>query len=192
MKKLFIILLAGVFIAGCSNDQDNNKTSASESKIDQTKQAESKRDKNTEKKDVYQIGETAVITSDMYDFDYEVTVNDFELSKVVEGVSIDDFVSGAPENERFAVVEVTIKNIGDESYVPNEMFSANFSNIDQESGKISEDEFFTERDKELAPGEEITGPVVFITKVDIADAFLMKYEVMSDEETHFELPNPEM
>ncbi|MBM7597883.1 hypothetical protein JOC34_000240 [Virgibacillus halotolerans] len=191
MKKLFIILLAGVFIAGCNNDEDN-KTSASDSKTDQTEEAESEGDKNTEKKDVYQIGETAVITSDMYDFDYEVTVNDFELTEEVEGVKINEFLSGADDTDRFAAIDVTIKNISDEAYIPNEMFSANFSKIDEEAGHISEDEFFTERDEELAPGEEITGPIVFLAGIDEADTFLMKYEVTTDEETHFELPNPEM
>lgn len=190
MKKLFIILLAGVFIAGCNNDEDN-KTSASDSKTDQTEEAESEGDKNTEKKDVYQIGETAVITSDMYDFDFEVTVNEFELVEEVEGVKIEDFLSGASDDARFAVANVTIKNITDESYIPNEMFSANFSGIGEEHGDMSEDEFFTERDAELEPGEEITGPIVFLTYVDEADTFLMKYEFLSDEETHFELPNPE-
>ena len=188
MKKVLILLLTGLVLVACSEEgADGEKESDSNDNAD-TEDIE----QEAEKKDVYQIGETAVITSDMYDFDYEVTVNDFVLTKEIEGVKIEDFLSGASDDARFAVVDVTIKNITEESYIPNEMFSANFSHIDQESGNISEDDFFTERDEELEPGKEITGPVVFLAYVDEADAFLMKYEMMSDEETHFELPNPEM
>ena len=191
MKKIFILFFTVIILAACTNesadekkDPDTNTETGEEADAGSTEQG-------TEKKDVYQIGETAVITSDMYDFDYEVTVNNFELAKEVEGVKIDEFLSGADDTDRFAVIEVTIKNISDEAYVPNEMFSANFSEIDEEAGHISEDDFFTERDEELAPGEAITGPVVFLAGIDEADTFLMKYEVMTDEETHFELPNPE-
>ena len=37
----------------------------------------------------------------------------------------------------------------------------------------------------------MTGHLVYITSVNYADVFLIKYEVMSDEETHFVIPNPE-
>ncbi|MDY0395120.1 hypothetical protein RWE15_12680 [Virgibacillus halophilus] len=97
--------------------------------------------KKDEKK-VYQIGETAVITSDMYDFDYQVTVNDFKLVREVDGVKIEDYISGAIDEDRFAVINVTIKNISDEAYVPNEMFSANFSKQGDDGGHTSEDQFF--------------------------------------------------
>lgn len=190
MKKLLILLLIGIMLVGCSDESANEEKESDKNNTAETEAAEDT-EQEAEKKDVYQIGETAVIRSDMYEFDYEVTVNDFELTREVEGVSIEDFISGARDKQRFAVVDVTIKNITDETYIPNEMFSANFSTIDRESGKMSEDKFFTERDEELAPGEEITGPVVFVTTVDKSDTFLLKYEFLSDEETHFELPNPE-
>src|SRR5690606_21268541 len=116
---------------------------------------------------VYQIGETAVITSDLYGFDYEVTVTDFNLTKEVDGVKLEDYWNvGDSGLERFAVVDVTIRNISDESYVPNEMFSANFARENDRGGVTSEDEFFEVGDKELAPGEELEGHLVYVILLD--------------------------
>ncbi|WP_026906276.1 DUF4352 domain-containing protein [Paucisalibacillus globulus] len=196
MKKLLLVFILGaliIFIAGCSEDKENsedkgNKTNPSQ--VVDNGNVESSEEED--KKKIYQIGETAVITSDMYEFDYEVTVNNFELTREFDGVKLEEFLLNAQDVQRFAIVEVTIKNISDRTYIPNDMFSANFSGIDEESGQTSYDEFFTVGDEELAPGDEISGHLVYITSVDYADTFLVKYEVMSEEETQFELPNPEM
>ncbi|MFD2210440.1 DUF4352 domain-containing protein [Virgibacillus halophilus] len=192
MKKILAVLILGILLVGCSdgenkNEKSNIDDSATSKGEDVNKSDEGKKDE----KKVYQIGETAVITSDMYDFDYQVTVNDFKLVREVDGVKIEDYISGAIDEDRFAVINVTIKNISDEAYVPNEMFSANFSKQGDDGGHTSEDQFFTERDKELQPGKEITGNIVFTTRVNSAKTFLIKFEGNSDEETHFELPNPE-
>lgn len=192
MKKILIILLAGILLAACSDDGGNGKNndqgSDGASTGDENKAEEKEASKD---KKVYQIGETAVITSDMYEFDYEVTVNDFELTKEVDGTKIGDYISGAVEEARFAVIDVSIKNISDEAYVPNEMFSANFAGSQDRGGDTMIDQFFTEGDKELGPGEELNGHLVYTTRMNYADTFILKYEFTSDEETHFELPNPE-
>ncbi|MBR7796400.1 MAG: DUF4352 domain-containing protein [Bacillota bacterium] len=188
MKKLLIMLFASLLLVACSDEGDTTKDTGEENNEKATDTDTSKKE---EQKKVYQIGETAVITSDLYEFDYEVTVDDFKLTREVDGTPLDDIISGAEEDGRFAVVEVTIKNISDRSYVPNEMFSANFARMDAKGGETSYDQFFTIGDEELAPGEEIQGHLVYTTRVDYADTFVLKYEFMSDEETHFELPNPE-
>ncbi|MDY7045184.1 DUF4352 domain-containing protein [Virgibacillus sp. M23] len=185
MKRIFIILMLIFVVAGCSNNNEGDNKEKKD--VDKEQATETNNDKK-----VYQIEETAKITSDLYDFDYEVTVNDFQLTKKVDGTTIEDYVTGAREEDRFAVVELTIKNISDRAYVPNEMFSANFTEMGAEGGHTSNDEFFTVGDEELAPGEELKGHLVYLTSVDYADTFVLKYEMMSDEETHFELPNPEM
>lgn len=194
MRKILFALLLVVFLVGCSDgegDKGDSKTNNEKESTSETAKNVDENNQEKEKKKVYQIGETAVITSDIYEFDYQVTVNDFKLTREVEGVKIEDFIIGAVEEDRFALVNVTIKNISDEAYVPNEMFSANFSDEGEDGGHVSDDQFFTERDKELKPGEEITGNIVFTTRVNYADTFLIKFEGGSDEETHFELPNPE-
>lgn len=189
MKKILIILLTGILLAACNDDGASNGEGSNET----TSEDETKEEKKegSEDKKVYQIGETAVITSDMYDFDYEVTVNDFELTREVDGVKIEDYISGAIEEDRFAVIDVTIKNISDEAYVPNEMFSANFAGSQDRGGDTMIDKFFTEGDEELGPGEVLDGHLVYTTRVNYSDTFILKYEFTSDEETHFELPNPE-
>ncbi|GAB2536017.1 DUF4352 domain-containing protein [Gracilibacillus alcaliphilus] len=195
MKKLLVLLFAGLLLVACSDDGDTTENTGEENTDTTTENEDTETDTDTsddaDQKKVYQIGETAVITSDLYEFDYEVTVNDFQLTKEVDGSTIDDYLSGALEEDVFAVVDITIKNISDESYVPNQMFSANFSGIDEDGGHTSYDEFFPEGDEELAPGEEVEGHLVYMTTTDYADAFLLKYEFTSDTETHFELPNPE-
>ncbi|PAV28974.1 hypothetical protein CIL05_13415 [Virgibacillus profundi] len=188
MKKILIITLTGLLLAACSDENNNSDV---EENNQTTTDTSTDNEEASEEKKIYQIGETAVITSDMYDFDYEVTVDNFELTKEVDGIKIEEFLTGAREEHRFAVVDVTIKNISDESYVPHEMFSANFATEDQLGGEVSNDEFFTEGDKELQPDQEVKGRLVYTTRVDEADTFILKYEFTSDEETHFELPNPE-
>lgn len=192
MKKILAVLILGILLVGCSDGDTTDEKSSDDTGSGTKTENVDKSDQNKEEKKVYQIGEKAVITSDMYDFDYEVTVNDFKLTRKVDGVKLNDFLSGANDEDRFAVVNTTIKNISDEAYVPNEMFSANFAAKGEKSGDISyDDDFFTERDKELKPGDEITGNIVYITRVNQADTFEIMFEVMSDEETRFELPNPE-
>ncbi|WP_066187925.1 MULTISPECIES: DUF4352 domain-containing protein [Gracilibacillus] len=195
MKKILILLFAGLLLAACSDggeatedtgEENTNSTTENDTETD----SETSGEEDQDQKQVYQIGETATITSDMYEFDYEVTVNDFNLTKEVDGNTIEDYITGAREQDVFAVVDVTIKNISDESYVPNQMFSANLSAIDEDGGDTSYDELFPEGEEELAPGDEVNGHVVYTTTTDYADTFLLKYEFMSDQETHFELPNP--
>ncbi|TQS71886.1 DUF4352 domain-containing protein [Ornithinibacillus gellani] len=193
MKKYLILILTVFLLAACS-DKDETKnengneenTTQTGGQVDTEEQADEKEDK------IYGIGETATITSDLYDFDYEVTVNDFQAVDEVDGTSIYDYVLGLEEEDptRFAVVDVTIKNISDEAYVPSEMFSANFSNVDEGAGYTSEPEFSPELDEELAPGDEINSKIVYTHDFDGEEAYWFKYEIMSDEETIFELPNP--
>lgn len=191
MKKWLMLILAMVVLVACSDKNENTTTNEKTDSSD-SNEVEAESDTNEEQSNkIYGIGETAVVTSDLYEFDYEVTVTDFQIMDEVDGENIFDFVLGLEESDptRFAVVYVTIKNISDEAYVPNEMFSANLSNVDEEAGVVSETQFSTELDQELEPGEEVDSKVVYTYYTD-EDAYWFKYEIMSDEETIFELPNP--
>lgn len=192
MKRILVLFLALsiLMLAACS---DKSETKNASEETDNQSEERLENDKQNEKENkIDQIGETAVITSDIYDFDYEVTVTDFTITDEVDGVNISDQILGLLEDDpsRFAVVDVTIKNISDESYIPNEMFSANFSLVDEEAGVVSIEEFFPEGDEELAPGEEVSGHIVYTHELDDEEAYWVKYEVMSDNEVIFELPNP--
>ncbi|MFC4663797.1 DUF4352 domain-containing protein [Oceanobacillus aidingensis] len=195
MKKLLLAaLFLSLLLAACSSDSGSGET-ADTAEEENSETAENENDTDTsdtseEDKEVYSIGDTAVITSDLYEFDYEVTVNDFYFAEEANGKPMEDIMSTSDDNFKLAVADVTFKNISDEAYVPHDMYSANLSAIDEDGGEISYNEFFPEADEELAPGEEITGPLVYVESVDYADTFLLKFEMMSDEETHFELPNP--
>ncbi|MFD1417103.1 DUF4352 domain-containing protein [Oceanobacillus jeddahense] len=194
MKKLLLAaLFLSLLLTACSSDSGSGEN-ADTAEEENSETAESEQGtfdaSGEEQKEVYSIGDTAVITSDLYEFDYEVTVNDFYFAKEANGKPMEDVMSTSDDDFKLAVADVTFKNISDEAYVPHDMYSANLSAIDEDGGEISYNEFFPEADEELAPGEEITGPLVYVERVDYADTFLLKFEMMSDEETHFELPNP--
>jgi hypothetical protein len=181
MKKILIFMLMCLMLISCSNDSNEEGNKDNPSSVEQSE---------TETK-VYQIGETAVITSNVFEFDYEVTVTDFQLTTEVDGVTIEEFILGADDTHRFAVVDVTIKNITDESIIPHRQFSANFGGEQDLGGKVSNDEFFPEGEEVLEPGQEVKGHLVYTTTSDYAANFILKYEMSSDQETHFILPNPE-
>ncbi|WP_026906270.1 DUF4352 domain-containing protein [Paucisalibacillus globulus] len=184
MKKILTFVILMILLVACSDDNSSNK--------DITKNVDQNESDTSSNEDIkeYTIGETAIITSDFYGFDYEITVSDFQLTREVDGVKIEDYLSGAVESNRFAVIDVTIKNISDNAYVPNEMFSANFAKETERAGDTDEDQFFTIADEELQPGEEMSGHIVYLLDLDDSQEFRLKYEFFTEEETHFVLPRP--
>lgn len=188
MKKILIFLLAIILLAGCSNDSndssDENKPKDNDEKTSET----TKEDKKDEKK-VYEVGDTAQITSDTYEFPYEVTVNSFELTTEVEGMTVKErFNAPITEEDKFAVANVTIKNTSDRSFIPNEKISGELLLGDLSIN--SDDNIFTERNKKLKPGESITGNLVFISSdFYTEESLFLTYELLANtEETKFRLP----
>lgn len=154
MKKILYILFASlIFVAGCSGGDTENKSG----------ETEESKDDNT--KDVYQIGETATGESSSYGFPYEVTVNDFELTTdAVNGRTLEDFFAEAfspNEDTRFAIINITMANTGDDGFVLNDSFTpilmGEFTNERPETNAMSA------FDEEISPGEELTADLVFIT-----------------------------
>lgn len=184
MKKFLMMLLAITFIiAGCSGNDENENGNSNENN------SQAKENGN---KDVYQIGDTAHITSAAFDFPYEVTVNDFELAEEAHGKTIADFFVGkAPEDEdtKLAVVNVTIKNTGDEAFVPGETIYGEL--MGEMTRSSADNEIFSERKEKLKPGNEITGDLVYVSDTLFQDGVVyLEYESASDEKTRIELPVP--
>ncbi|MDY7045183.1 DUF4352 domain-containing protein [Virgibacillus sp. M23] len=196
MKKLLalLVLLAVIAVAGCSDNDEGSKTEKTDANKEQATEAndDNNKGKDEEGEKVYQIGEAAQLKSDLYGFPYEVTVNSFELTtEPVNGVKLEDKVMEIGENHRFAVINVTIKNTGEKSFIPNEKISAQLVNETLSENSYDE-EFFTERNKELKPGNEITGNLVYMSPLFFEeDVIYLAYELISSEETRWELPIPE-
>ncbi|MBP1968650.1 hypothetical protein J2Z83_000742 [Virgibacillus natechei] len=195
MKKLLIILLAGIFIVGCSGNDGEENTDEGENGDDQVEENgegdNTQSEDGEEDKDVYQVGETAETNSSSYGFPYEITVNEFEVTTDdIEGHSLEDFVDPT-EDDRFVAVNVTLKNTGDESFVPEDKISAQL--LGEMISETDYNEFFKEREEELEPGEEITGNVVYLTNMLFEnDVVYFTYEAAAlDNEVQFELPVPE-
>ena len=194
MKRMSIIILLilGLFLTACSsNDDGDKKEEPNNEQGASTSNKEKSDDKNDSKEgNIYQIGETAQ-TKTINGYPYEITLNSFDITtKDPEGVSIDDYNYESEDGGRFAILNVTMKNIGEKSFIPNSQISAN---IVYSSGGYEHDrdeEFFVERKDELAPGEEITGDLVFTSMNFLDDEKLhLIYEYLAtDEEIRFELP----
>ncbi|WP_188453573.1 DUF4352 domain-containing protein [Virgibacillus oceani] len=198
MKRLLILFLATslvLVISGCSDNsvnenktnQDTNETQSED--VNNNSDNESKSE--NEKKKIYQVGETAKIISGLYDFPYEVTVNSFELiRKEKDGINPKELYGGELEpEESIAIANVTIKNISDMPFIPNEKISAQFL-MEGKASQNSFDQFFTERNEELKPGEEITGNLAYFKMYDSNEDFQLVYEFKDKQETKFLLPNP--
>ncbi|HEY4601385.1 MAG TPA: DUF4352 domain-containing protein [Cerasibacillus sp.] len=200
MKRILVILLTSLLLilTACGGNDSTENTSANNEKDNQNT-TEENNNNNKEESDgeipVYQIGETAIIYSEDFDLDYEVTVNSFEIAKEVNGVGIEELVTNVEEDDEggFLAIEVTYTNISDEAYTPNERFLSYFGyGGGGESLTDYDDMFFPELEEELAPGEEITGKLVYLSAAAIEDYFTLTYEPMQDGETWFHLPNPNL
>ncbi|MFA1819796.1 DUF4352 domain-containing protein [Virgibacillus oceani] len=202
MRKLFIILLAGIFIAGCNGNDEEENSNGEMNGNDQAEEnngdddGENNEDNGDEQTNIYQIGETAEGTSSSYGFPYEVTVNDFEVTgDEVAGNTLEDIYAEGfepSEDARFAVVNVTLNNTGDDSFVPNDTMSPT---LDGEfTSEYPDMSLSPELDAELNPGEEVTADLVFIIDTLFQEDGVVNlvYNIHDpNHEFHFELPIPE-
>lgn len=101
---------------------------------------------------------------------------------------MEDKILEVGENDRFAVANVTIKNTSDHPFVPNDKFSAQLMIGDMAVNSEDED-FFTEREKKLDPGKEITGNLVYVSSYFYdEDVLYLAYELKAGTEAKFKLP----
>ncbi|MFC0299817.1 DUF4352 domain-containing protein [Virgibacillus soli] len=196
MKRMSIIILLilGLFLTACSSNDDGDKKEEPNNEQGAPTTDKEKSDGSSDSKEgnIYQIGETAKTETSSLGYPYEITLNSFEITtEDPKGVSIDDYNYESEDGGRFAILNVTLKNVGDKSFVPNEQISAN---IVYSSGGYEHDrdeEFFLERNEELNPGEEITGELVYTSMKFLNEEKLhLIYEYLANEEIRFELPVP--
>lgn len=176
MKNLLILLFAILLVAGCSNDTvDNDKTNenASESTEDEGK--------------VYPMKQPVKITSADYDLPYEITVNSFETSKKFNGKPMSELYDHDFSDKNLAIVNVTIKNISDQAFVPSEKTTPN---LDYDGKITPPDDFTPKLHNELAPGEKIREDLVFLSSPD-TEKFVLTYEFNTKNEKAFSLPSPD-
>src|SRR5699024_3499940 len=125
-----------------ANDNNNDNESANE----------------TEDK-IYQVGETATITSRGYDFEYEATVNEYEITNESDTYDMNDFYMNYDENNYdysyIVISNVTIHNTSDENFTPSEHIPMHVSESGNDAGKDVIFDYFPEFDENVAPGESI-------------------------------------
>ncbi|MFC0299818.1 DUF4352 domain-containing protein [Virgibacillus soli] len=197
MKKMSIaiLLILGLFLTACSSNGDGDKKEEPNNEQGApTSDTETSTDSSDSKEgNIYQIGETAQTETSSLGYPYEVTVNSFEITEEdVEGHSLESYNLTAEEGSRFAVVNVTIKNTGEKSFVPNRQLSGELVYASSNAAELDYDfDFFLERDEELAPGDEITGNLVYTSRSFFEeDTLYLVYEYLAKEEIRIELPVP--
>jgi len=198
MKKLLMILLASIFLVSACNEDNTENSNGNDGDNDQTAENDENNNENEtadKQKDIYQIGETAAAESSSYGFPYEVTVNDFQITAdEVNGYTIEEFFSETSdpgEDARFALVNITMANTGDDAFSVNDTMTPFLV-----SDMINEDpevKAMPEFDEEIQPGEEITADLIFITTTALdEDGTIDLYFNIHDPKRvfRFELPIP--
>lgn len=178
------------------NDSEGSKEVDNNENSNETNNDETSKDENKDK--FYQVGETAHISSIGYGFDYEVTVNEYEITNTSDKYEIKDYVLDFDEEKDageifFLIANVTITNTSDENFTPIKHVSMNLSDEGKDAGEIpSFEEGFPEAEENLEPGESITGDMIEVVvgyEGDFSDSYWLKFETMTDNETIWELPN---
>lgn len=116
----------------------------------------------------YQVRETGAITSRMYDFEYEATVNEYEITNI------------------------TIHNTSDENFTPSEHIPMHISEEKMDAGEDMIFDYSPEFEENLAPGDSITGELVTpveITELDDFENLWLKFETITESEIIWILPN---
>lgn len=197
-QKLTLLLCFLMLMVACDNDNNLNKN-----------ESQKEMDKN-----IYQVGETAVISSERYDLTYEVTVNDYEIIKQIDKYDINEKYNDLDEpyfNDAYVVTaNVSIKNINhkifipvqyalmtlkinDEHYTHSPVMPTYLLVKDEKTNEGSTREHFPEASNFVQHGEEITGELTFYATIDATDiateSFWLKFETGQPGETIWEIPS---
>lgn len=144
----------------------------------------------------YQVGETGAITSRMYDFEYEATVNEYEITNNSDKYDMNDFYLNYDENKYktayIIITNITIHNTSDENFTPSEHIPMHISEEEMDAGEDVIFDYSPEFKENLAPGDSITGELVTpveITELDDFENLWLKFETITESEIIWILPN---
>lgn len=195
MKLSFYLLLAAFLIVGCS---DNGETDDEQNNNNQNQETNEAADEDDASEEIYEeenpddtseneeetnesndtfvenqeglrVGDAGTIVDNNKNR-YEVTLNSVEFKDSVAGLELN--------GEAFVVANITVKNIGDDSFDVLNMHSSGFgpegalqasmNEVFRDAGVELEEDLI---EGEIAPGESVTGDHVF--EIDqLADQYL--------------------
>src|SRR5699024_8647129 len=137
---------------------------------------ETQQDQKTD--EFYQVEETATVTSREYDFEYEATVNEYEITNNSDKYDMNDFYLNYDENNYdtayIIITNVTIHNTSDENFTMNENITMHISEEGIDAGEDVIFYYSREFKENLDIGDTITGEIVTpvqITELDDFDNF---------------------
>ncbi|WP_411843542.1 hypothetical protein [Salinicoccus sp. HZC-1] len=187
MKKYLGILsiLSLVLILGACSDSNESKGQTTEDTNEEPSE-----DSESEDGEIHEIGDTVEVESFEWELPYEVTVNSFEQSQEYNGEPIGTFVMNAGESHFLGIVNLTVKNTGEEAIVIGEYVHPDIV----QGGEMGGEQFIfdvSEEDlsQELQPGEEATFDLVYImTDAIESDYYELKFENNAPTEQSYRLP----
>lgn len=201
MKKFMLTLacIASIAFTACSGgDADSNGGTAQNSESSQNSSNSGQSDR-AEGKNVYEIGDTASLTaiSNLADTTYDLTVESVEFTKEYDGIDIQEFVINADESIGMLVVNLSMKNTGDEAYALDMTLEPALSQDETGAGETPIEEFADQGlSKEVAPGDEEPLVLVFIHDKEAATSdyanedgdYFLTFEYAAKEPTSFRVP----
>lgn len=197
VKKLILTMILStvmIFVVACGDNVNNDKGAANNNVVENNNNDDT--ENNSSEPTRYQVGETGKITSRGYDFEYEATVNEYEITDKSDKYDMNDFYMNYEENnydDSYIVISnVTIHNTSDENFTPSQHIPMHVSEAGNEAGEDVIYDYFPEFDENVAPGESITGDLIThaeITPEDDIEGYWLKFETITENETIWELPN---
>lgn len=186
MKKILIILLSGMILTACSNDENVSKQKSGESsteeetnqseqtsmenKEDDAAQKEPDKESKNDDKEYYHVGDTANFEeSIMINQPYTLTVNDFTITREFKGEPMEEYLLGFEEDSSFylAIVNVTVTNNGSEAFKFEENSNLSLLEYEREGFNYMLDGVISEElSTDIKSGESLTLDLPFVVNAD--------------------------
>ena len=198
---LLFVILTAMALTACGDDKESNDNvtdSESSNEIEEEENSNEETQGDQKSDEFYQVGETATIISEMYGFEYEATVNEYEITDSSDKYDMNDFFLNYDENvdgfdnAYIIITDITIHNTSDENFTPSKHIPMHVSEKGYESGEDVMFDYSPDFDENLEPGDSVTGELVIpidIGENDNIEEYWFKFETISENETIWILPN---